>query len=78
MGLFDSSEIEDLLLSIINFNMTLEASGMLVDILKIQFLCMLVYGEALCQFDTLSDKVGIITSENLRTLFWFWVRNFPC
>ena len=68
MGFFDNSETEDLLLFIRNFNMILEASGMLVDIVKIQLRCMLVYGEALCHFDMLAAKVGSITSEKFKNI----------
>ena len=48
--------------------MILEASGMLVDIVKIQLRCMLVYGEALCHFDMFSAKVGSITSEKFKNI----------
>ena len=44
MALFDNSEPEELLLFIRNFNMTLEASGILVAISKIQHLCTLLRG----------------------------------
>ena len=45
--------------------MTLEASGKLLASAKIQYMRMLVRGEALRQFDTLPDEVGSIASENL-------------
>ena len=44
MTLFDNGDPEELLLLIINFNMTLEASGTLVASAKIQYLFMLVHG----------------------------------
>ena len=58
MALFDDSETEEFLLLIRNFNMTLEASGILKPDTNIQYLCTLVRGEVLCQFDTLSAEVG--------------------
>ena len=48
--------------------MTLEESGTLVDGANIQYLRMLVCGEALCQFDTLSDEVGSTTPEKLTSV----------
>ena len=48
--------------------MTLEASVTLLDGVKIQYLCTLVRGEALRQFDTLSAVVGSTTSENLKSI----------
>ena len=65
MALFDNGEPEELLLFICNFCMTLEASGTLKAGAKIQYLCTLVHGEALRQFETLSDYVGIAISETL-------------
>ena len=44
MTLFDNGDPEELLLLIINFNMTLEASGTLVASANIQYLFMLVHG----------------------------------
>ena len=41
--------------------MNFEASGRLKYDEKIQYLCMLVHGEALCQFYTLYYEVGIAT-----------------
>ena len=46
MALFDKSEPEEFLLFIRNFNMTLKASGTLLDGSNIQHLCTLVRGEA--------------------------------
>ena len=51
MVLFDNSKHEEFLLFIFNFNMTIEASGTLKSGAKIQYLCTLVHGEALNQFD---------------------------
>ena len=44
MALFDNGEPEEFLLFVRNFNMTLEASGMLVAIANIQHLCTLLHG----------------------------------
>ena len=61
MTLFDNGDPEEFLLFIKNFNMTIEASGMLVARVKIQYFRTLVLGEALYQFDTLSSEVGSTT-----------------
>ena len=66
MALFDNGKPEEFLLFIKNFNMTLEASGMLNSGAKIQYLHTLVHGEVLRQFDTLYADVGSTTSENLK------------
>ena len=42
---------------VIKFNMTLEVLGMIKYGVKIQYLCTLVRGEALCQFNVLSAEV---------------------
>ena len=57
MSLFDNGKPEDFLLFVCNFNMNLAASGMLEADAKFQYLCTLVYGEALRQFDSLSADV---------------------
>ena len=56
--LFDNRETYEFLLFIQNFNMTLEASGTIKSDAKIQYLCTLVHGEELCQFDTFPSEVG--------------------
>ena len=68
MALFDNGKPEEFLLFIKNFNMTLEASGMLNSGAKIQYLHTLVHGEVLRQFDTLSAEVGSATSEKLTSI----------
>ena len=50
--LFDNSKYEEFLLFVRNLNMSLESSGMLKAGANIQYLSMLVRGEALRQFDT--------------------------
>ena len=68
MTLFDNRNPEELLLFIINFNMNIDASGKLVASKNIQYLCMLINEEDLCQFDTLSAEVGSNTTENLKSI----------
>ena len=43
LALFDDGKPEEFLLFIRNFNMTLEASGMLVYITNIQYFCMMLW-----------------------------------
>ena len=57
MDLFDNGDLEEFLLFVINFNITLAVSRALVRGAKIQYLRTLVCGEALRQFDLLSDDV---------------------
>ena len=76
MYLFDNGELEEFLLLIRNFNMTLKASGTILDGTKIQYLRTLVHGE-LCQFDTLFDEVGSTTSENLTYIIFGLGTYFP-
>ena len=51
MFLFDYGDLEEFILFICNFNMTLVATGKLYMDAKIQYLRKLVHGEAFCQFD---------------------------
>ena len=55
MALFDNGNPDDFLLFICNFYMTLEASVTLKYGAKIKYLCTLVRGEELRQFDALSS-----------------------
>ena len=57
MSLFDHGKPEDFLLFIRNFNTNLAATGMLNMDTKIQYLCTLLHGEVLRQFDLLSADV---------------------
>ena len=57
MYLFDNGDREEFLLFVRNFNMTLAASGTLEAGAKIKYLCNLVRGDALRQFDLLSADV---------------------
>ena len=63
MYLFDHGNTEEFLLFIRNFNMNLAATGTLDMDENIQYLCTLVLGEALRQFDLLSADL-----ENTETL----------
>ena len=51
-----------------NFNITLNASGMFVAGVNIQYLCTLLPGEALRQFDMLSAEVGVTNPEILTSV----------
>ena len=66
MALFYNSEPEEFLLLVRGFKITLKAYGMLAASAKIQYLCMLVCGEALHQLDTFSFEVLSTTSEYLK------------
>ena len=57
MSLFDNGDLEEFFLLFCNFNTTLATSGMMDTGAKIQYLHMLVRGEVLGQFDSLSDNV---------------------
>ena len=57
MSLFDHGEPEELLLFVRNFQMNLADMGTLETEVKFWYLCMLVRGEALRQFDLLSADV---------------------
>ena len=48
--------------------MTLEVSVTLKVVVNIQYLCTLVHGEALHQFDMLSDEVGSYIPEHLTSI----------
>ena len=55
--MFDNGDTEEFLFFVCNFNMTLEASGMLKAGAKVQYICTLVRGEKLRQFDNFSAEV---------------------
>ena len=67
MAQFDNGELEEFLIFVRTFDVTLEASGTLADGVNMQYLHTLVR-EVFCQFDTLSDEVVITTSENLQSI----------
>ena len=60
-----------------NFNMTLAASGMLDTGTKIQYLCSLVRGEALRQFDLLSADVESTQTSNVEDIMKGLAQYFP-
>ena len=68
MALFDNGNMEEFLLFVQNFQMTLEASGELTSSANIQYICTLLHGEALSKLDTLSVKVVIMTTANLNRI----------
>ena len=51
MCLFDNGKPEDFLLFLNTFNITLAASVMLETVAESQYLCTLLYGEMICQFE---------------------------
>ena len=57
MALFENDKLEQFLLFVQNFNMTLAELGTLSMGTKVQYICTLVRVEALCQFDSLYDDV---------------------
>ena len=61
-----------------SFKITLEASGTLQDAAKIQYLCTLVCGEALRQFDMLFTDFESSTPLTLEAIVLYWVRTFSC
>ena len=56
------------MLFISNFKNTIKASVTYKYDAKIQYLCTLLRGEALCQFDTLSSEVRSASPENLTSI----------
>ena len=68
MTLFYNGELEEILLFVQNFQMTLEGSEERAAGTNIQYYCTLLHGEALHQLDTLSVEVGSTTSENLKII----------
>ena len=70
MALFGNEDMEEFLLFVRNFQMTLEASGTLTSGAKIQHLHTLVCGEVLCQLDIFSVGVGSNISVNLKLVIW--------
>ena len=57
MYLFDNGEPEEFLLFVRNFNMTLAAPGTLETDTNIKYLCTLICGEVLHQFESFSNDV---------------------
>ena len=61
-----------------DFKMTLEASGEVQDAAKIQYLCKIVLGDALHQFDMLYADFKSSSPLTLEAIFGYWVHNFSC
>ena len=78
MAIFDNGDLEKFLLFISNFNINSEASGVLVDNTKIQYLCTLLLGEVLSQFDMLYSEIGSTTSEKLKSIILGLGTYFSC
>ena len=55
--IFFNGDPEEFFLFVHNFNMTISSSGMMDMGVKIQYICTLVHGESLRQFDLLSADV---------------------
>ena len=68
ISLFDKRKLEEFVLFVCNFNMTLEASGTLKPGAKIQYLRTLVRGEALRQFDMFYAEVEGATQLTLENI----------
>ena len=68
MTLFDNGKLEEIFLFINNFNMNLEASGTLKSGAENQYILMMLRGESLRQFDTLSAELGSKTPEQLMSI----------
>ena len=65
MSLFEHGKMEEFLLFVRNFNMTLVATGTLETDMEIQYLRILVRRELLCQFDLLSANMENTESLNV-------------
>ena len=68
MAFFYNGDREEFLLFVQNFNMNLATSGTLPMSEKIQYICTIVRGEALCQFDLLSADVEGAKLLNMRSI----------
>ena len=65
MSFFDNGDMEEFLLFVCNFNMTLAASGTLEADAKYKYLFTIVRGEALHQFDMLYVDVESVETLNV-------------
>ena len=75
LPLFDHGKTEEFLLFVGNFQMNLASTGTLETEAKGQYLCKIVYGEALRQFDLLYDDVenadtSLTVDDLLKGLAW--------
>ena len=65
MILFDHGDLKEFLLFASNFNRNLEATGNLDMDMRIQYICILVCSETLCQFDLLYTDTESIETLNV-------------
>ena len=76
MSLFDNGELEEFLLFVRNFNITLAASGNLEEVVKFQYICTLVRVEVLRQFELFSSDVESTQTLNIediiKGLAWYF------
>ena len=63
MALFDNGETEDFLLFQPNYWMTLEVSGDITMDARIQYLCMLINVEVLCEFENICGKLVTVPTQ---------------
>ena len=68
VALFENGEPEEFLLFIREFRKTLRANGVMPEIGRIQYLCTLLCGESLFEFETLSESVGSTTKRHLKQI----------
>ena len=61
MTLLENAKLEELLLSVINFKTILGAPRILAANAKLQYLCTILSGESLRQFDTFCAQFGSTT-----------------
>ena len=76
MSLFENGDLEEFLLFVRNFNVTLAASGTLESDAKFQYLCNLFRGEALHQFDSFSDDAKSKKTLNIEDIIKGLVQHF--
>ena len=77
LSLFDHGNQKEFLLFICNLNMTIRATGTLEIDVMIQYLCKIVHGEELRQFDLLSADVANKGSLNLGYYIQGLALHFP-
>ena len=68
MIFFENGDLEEFLLFVRNFQMTLEDSGALAASAKMQYIFTLLHGGALRQLDILSVEVGNTTTTHLNRI----------
>ena len=77
MSLFDHGEPKEFLLFVNFFKMTLAATGTLDMEARVKYLCALVHGEALRQFDLVSDDAKktetlLYVDDLIKGLSWYY------